>query len=97
MARSSYHHGNLRQALVPQMIRSVGHVRVFAALGSLISFLPILLSRQPAPQFATLKRMSFRDLFAASPLGCIGTRAHGVVVMPRRIRGQPADQVDLGR
>ncbi|MCV2447314.1 MFS transporter [Paracoccus sp. DMF] len=37
-----------------------------------LSFLPILLSRQPAPQFAALKRMSFRDLFAASPLGCIG-------------------------
>ncbi|SIQ25622.1 Fucose permease [Paracoccus thiocyanatus] len=37
-----------------------------------LSFLPILLSTQPAPQFATLKRMSFGDLFRASPLGCIG-------------------------
>src|SRR5690606_15768094 len=37
-----------------------------------LSFLPILLSTQPAPQFSTLKRMSFGDLFRASPLGCIG-------------------------
>ncbi|QRZ13500.1 MFS transporter [Paracoccus methylovorus] len=37
-----------------------------------ISFLPILLSTQPAPQFSTLKRMSFGDLFRVSPLGCIG-------------------------
>lgn len=37
-----------------------------------LSFLPILLSTQPAPQFATLKRMSFGRLFQASPLGCVG-------------------------
>ncbi|MTH76412.1 MFS transporter [Paracoccus aestuariivivens] len=37
-----------------------------------LSFLPILLSRQPAPQFATLQRMSFATLFRVSPLGCIG-------------------------
>ncbi|UXU75232.1 MULTISPECIES: MFS transporter [unclassified Paracoccus (in: a-proteobacteria)] len=37
-----------------------------------LSFLPILLSAQPAPQFATLKRMSFGKLFQVSPLGCIG-------------------------
>jgi len=37
-----------------------------------LSFLPILLSTQPAPQFSTLKRMSFGNLFRASPLGCIG-------------------------
>lgn len=37
-----------------------------------MSFLPILLSTQPAPQFATLKRMSFGDLFRVSPLGCVG-------------------------
>ncbi|ABL68725.1 MFS transporter [Paracoccus denitrificans] len=37
-----------------------------------VSFLPILLSTQPAPQFATLKRMSFGSLFRVSPLGCIG-------------------------
>lgn len=36
------------------------------------SFLPILLSPQPAPQFATLQRMSFKHLFQTSPLGCIG-------------------------
>ncbi|MDT1063435.1 MFS transporter [Paracoccus sp. CPCC 101403] len=37
-----------------------------------LSFLPILLSRQPAPQFSTIKRMSFTRLFKVSPLGCIG-------------------------
>ena len=37
-----------------------------------LSFLPILLSTQPAPQFATMKRMSFGDLFRVSPLGCVG-------------------------
>lgn len=37
-----------------------------------LSFLPILLSTQPAPQFATLQRMSFGTLFRVSPLGCIG-------------------------
>lgn len=37
-----------------------------------LSFLPILLSSQPAPQFATLQRMSFGKLFEASPLGCVG-------------------------
>ena len=37
-----------------------------------LSFLPILLSTQPAPQFSTMKRMSFGKLFQVSPLGCVG-------------------------
>lgn len=37
-----------------------------------LSFMPILLSTRPAPQFATLKRMSFGKLFKVSPLGCVG-------------------------
>ncbi|CAM3279210.1 MFS transporter [Paracoccus nototheniae] len=37
-----------------------------------LAFTPILLSAQPAPQFETIKRMSFRDLYRASPLGCVG-------------------------
>lgn len=36
------------------------------------AFLPILLSTQPAPQFATIQKMSFATLFRVSPLGCIG-------------------------
>ncbi len=36
------------------------------------AFLPILLSTQPAPQFATIDRMSFGTLFRVSPLGCVG-------------------------
>lgn len=37
-----------------------------------LAFTPILLSAQPAPQFETIKRMSFGKLFHASPLGCVG-------------------------
>ena len=37
-----------------------------------LAFTPILLSAQPAPQFETIKRMSFRRLYEASPLGCVG-------------------------
>ena len=36
------------------------------------SFMPILLSAQPAPQFSTIQRMSFARLYRASPLGCVG-------------------------
>lgn len=37
-----------------------------------LAFTPILLSAQPAPQFQTIKRMSFGRLYRASPLGCVG-------------------------
>lgn len=37
-----------------------------------LAFTPILLSAQPAPQFQTIKRMSFARLYRASPLGCVG-------------------------
>ncbi|TJZ90106.1 MFS transporter [Paracoccus gahaiensis] len=37
-----------------------------------LAFTPILLSAQPAPQFQTIKRMSFKRLYQASPLGCVG-------------------------
>ena len=37
-----------------------------------LAFTPILLSRQPAPQFTTLKRMSLMRLWEVSPLGCVG-------------------------
>lgn len=37
-----------------------------------ISFTPILLSAVPAPAFATIQRMSFAQLWTASPLGCVG-------------------------
>ncbi|MBD3677017.1 MAG: MFS transporter [Rhodobacteraceae bacterium] len=37
-----------------------------------ISFAPILLSVNPTPAFETTKRMSLRDIFNTSPLGCIG-------------------------
>lgn len=37
-----------------------------------LAFTPILLSRQPAPQFATIRRMSFARLWRISPLGVVG-------------------------
>ena len=37
-----------------------------------ISFAPILLSISPTPAFDTTKRMTLRELFDISPLGCIG-------------------------
>ena len=36
------------------------------------AFMPILLSARPAPQFQTIKRMTFGQLYRASPLGCVG-------------------------
>ncbi|MDO5646583.1 MFS transporter [Paracoccus sp. (in: a-proteobacteria)] len=44
-----------------------------------LAFTPILLSANPAPQFETIKRMSFRDLYRASPLGCVGVFLMGGV------------------
>ncbi len=37
-----------------------------------ISFAPILLSASPAPVFSSTRRMSLKQLFEASPLGCVG-------------------------
>ncbi|WP_207102235.1 MFS transporter [Paracoccus shandongensis] len=37
-----------------------------------LAFMPILLSARPAPQFQTIKRMTFARLYRASPLGCVG-------------------------
>ena len=44
-----------------------------------ISFAPILLSASPAPVFSTTRRMSLRQLFKASPLGCVGIFFLGAV------------------
>lgn len=37
-----------------------------------VAFAPILLSISPTPAFGTTKRMSLRELYAASPLGVVG-------------------------
>ncbi|WP_298433653.1 MFS transporter [uncultured Jannaschia sp.] len=37
-----------------------------------LSFAPILLSATPVPPFETTKAMTFREIYAVSPLGCIG-------------------------
>jgi MFS family permease len=37
-----------------------------------LAFTPILLAATPAPKFETTQRMSFQQLFDASPLGCVG-------------------------
>jgi MFS family permease len=38
-----------------------------------VSFAPILLTRVAAPAYQATKRMSLRQLFRISPLGCVGT------------------------
>ena len=38
-----------------------------------VSFLPILLTAGTPPPFKTTQRMSLRQLFRISPLGCVGT------------------------
>ncbi|MDB6179449.1 MFS transporter [Paracoccus sp. Z330] len=45
-----------------------------------LSFTPILLSAKPGPQFETIKRMSFGELYRASPLGCVGIFVMGGVL-----------------
>lgn len=37
-----------------------------------LAFTPILLSASPAPVFGTAKRLSFKQLYDISPLGCVG-------------------------
>lgn len=51
-----------------------GGYMLFILASVLVSFafMPILLSARPAPQFQTIKRMSFARLYRASPLGCVG-------------------------
>ncbi len=44
-----------------------------------LAFMPILLADTPAPTFATIKRMSFAQLFHTSPLGCAGMLLTGGV------------------
>ncbi|MFC3180316.1 MFS transporter [Cypionkella sinensis] len=44
-----------------------------------VAFMPILLADTPAPTFATVKRMSFGQLFRTSPLGCAGMLLTGGV------------------
>ena len=53
---------------------SPGNICLFIIPSVLVSlaFTPILLSAQPAPQFETIKLMSFAKLYKASPLGCVG-------------------------
>lgn len=47
---------------------------LFAIASVLVSlaFTPILLSASPSPGFETITRMSFKRLYKASPLGCVG-------------------------
>lgn len=37
-----------------------------------LAFMPILLADTPAPTFETIRRLSFRQLWGISPLGCMG-------------------------
>ena len=44
-----------------------------------LAFMPILLADTPAPTFDTITPMSFRRIFATSPLGCVGMLLTGGV------------------
>jgi MFS family permease len=44
-----------------------------------LAFMPILLAPTPAPAFDSIRRLSFRQLFAISPLGCAGMLLTGGV------------------
>ena len=53
----------------------VGGYTLFVLMSVLVSvsFMPILLSSTTAPVFRATKRMSLKELFVISPLGCVGT------------------------
>jgi MFS family permease len=44
-----------------------------------LAFMPILLAATPAPTFDSSRRLSFRELFRISPLGCVGMLLTGGV------------------
>jgi MFS family permease len=44
-----------------------------------LAFMPILLAATPAPTFDSTRRLSFRELFRISPLGCVGMLLTGGV------------------
>ncbi|MBM3603689.1 MAG: MFS transporter [Alphaproteobacteria bacterium] len=76
-ALSAYMIVQLAGIVVAQALLNVGDpggFLLFVIPSVLVSlaFTPILLSAQPAPQFETIKRMSFASLYRASPLGCVG-------------------------
>ena len=55
-------------------LADAGEYALFVVMSVLvsISFAPILLSATPAPMFQGTKPMTLRQLFATSPLGCVG-------------------------
>lgn len=76
-ALSAYMIVQLLGIVVAQALLNVGDpagylLFVIASVLVSLAFTPILLSAQPAPKFETIKRMSFGDLYRASPLGCVG-------------------------
>jgi MFS family permease len=60
-----------------------------------ISFAPILLSASPAPVFGTTRRMSLKQLFKTSPLGCVGTFFLGAVFAAQFGMG-PVYAIEIG-
>ena len=44
-----------------------------------LAFMPLLLADTPAPTFDSIQRMTFRQLFRISPLGCVGMLLTGGV------------------
>lgn len=76
-AMSAYMIVQMLGIVAGQALMNVGDVSGFipfvipSVLVSL-AFTPILLSRQPAPQFETIRRMTFGRLWRVSPLGVVG-------------------------
>lgn len=84
-ALSAYMIMQMLGVVVAQLLLNVSDpagVMLFVIPSVLVSlaFTPILLSARPAPQFETIKRMSFRQLYRASPLGCAGIFLMGGVL-----------------
>jgi MFS family permease len=70
--------------MVPQSLINVADpagydLFVIMSVAVSIAFLPMLLSASPAPVFQTTRRMSLRELYRTSPLGCVGTFFLGAI------------------
>ena len=76
-ALSAYMMMQMLGIIVAQMLMNVGDpggwiLFVIPSVLVSLSFTPILLSTGPTPAFSSLKAMKIRQLFAISPLGCVG-------------------------
>lgn len=81
---STYITAQMMGIILAQLLLNVadpGGYPLFVLMSVLVSvsFLPILLSTGPAPRFEDTRRMSLRQLYQTSPLGCVAIFALGVI------------------